>query len=141
VYAHVLGLEVEPAPSRLAGDVEVLGDLGLAVDRHAAAGQVDEVDAPAPAVDAQLDAAVDQPLAVQALADLRLVEQVHRPPLEHAGSDTALDVGAAASFQDDGLDAGQVQDLGEQQPRGAGAHDPDLGPRHHVVSPRPRAPS
>jgi hypothetical protein len=131
VHADVLGLEEELAAGRLAGGVEVLGDFGLAVDRHAAAGQGHEVDAPAATVNAEHDAVVDQALPVQALTDSSLVEQIHRPLLQDTGPDAAFDVRAAAALEDDALDAGQVQDLGEQQPRRAGAHDPDLRSRHH----------
>ena len=87
----------------------------------------DEVDAvPAP-VEAQLEAVVDQALAMQAVGQAGLVEQVDRALLEHAGAHARLDVLAAACLEDHGRDALSRQQVGQQQPGRAGAHDPDLG--------------
>ena len=88
---------------------------------------------PAP-VEAQLEAVVDEALAVQALGDAGLVEQVDGRLLEHAGAHARLDVLARARLEHDRLDALQVQQVGQQQPGRAGPHDPDLGVHHPPAS-------
>ena len=52
-----------------------------------------------------------------------------RDLLEHAGADAAEHVVAGLALEDDGVDAGLVQQLAEQQARRAGADDRDLGSR------------
>ena len=47
--------------------------------------------------------------------------------LEHAGADAAEHVFGAAPLEDHVVDAGLVQQRAEQQARGAGADDRDLG--------------
>ena len=83
-------------------------------------------DAVALAVEAELDAVMDETLALQALADARLDEQVDRALLEHARADALLDVVAAAALEDDRLDALAVEQVREHQPCGPGPDDADL---------------
>ena len=68
-------------------------------------GEVAQRDAVALAVELQLDAVVDEALALHALADAGRGEQVDRALLEHAGADALLDVLAAARLEHDRLDA------------------------------------
>ena len=77
----------------------------------------------------QLDPVVQQSFAMHARAEARLVEQVDRRLLEHAGADAAEHVFAAAALEDDVVDAGVVQQLAEEQARGTCADDRDLGAR------------
>ena len=106
---------------------QVARDLGLAVDHHRlAAGQIGEIDAMAAALEGELDPVMDKPLAVHALADLRLVEQGDRAHLEHAGADAAEHIVAAAALEHDVGDAVQMQKAREQQARRAGTDDGDL---------------
>ena len=86
------------------------------------------VDAVALAAPEHLEAAVHQPLAVHARADADLVQQIDADLLEHAGADAAEHVRARLALEDHGVDAGLGQQLAEQQARGAGADDRDLGP-------------
>ena len=83
-----------------AGD-QVLHHLLLAVDRDALADQLAEIDVVQRAVEAEMHAVVEQALALHALADAGLDQQVARPLLDQAGADAALDVVAAAVLQDD----------------------------------------
>ena len=125
---HDLGLEEQRLACCETGRDEILRDLGLAVDHDGlAAGQGLEVDAPAAAVDADVDAAVDEALAVHAGADAHLVQEVDRALLEHAGPDAALDMRAVVPLEHDRGDAGLVQELGQQEPGRARADDADLG--------------
>ena len=91
---------------------QVLDHFLLTVDRdRTPAGQRRKVDAVSLATEAQFDAAVNQALPAHALADARLVEQVHAALLEHAGAYAVLDVVATAVFDDDRLDAVPMQQM------------------------------
>jgi hypothetical protein len=65
-------------------------------------------------------------LAVHALADAGLVQEPDGALLEHAGTDTVLDVLTAAVLEHDRLDAGPVEQLRERQAGGPGPDDADL---------------
>jgi hypothetical protein len=112
---------------------EVARHLGLAVGRdHLAAGQPGHVDrVPGVAVD-QFDAVVHLAFARDAFAHARLAQQVHGDLLEDAGADAPEHIVGALPLDDDVVDAGFVQQLAEQQARGAGADDGNLG--SHGVS-------
>src|SRR6201991_3053614 len=71
----------------------------LAVDGDAAPDQVGEVDAVVATVEAQGDALVRHSLAVQALREPDLAQQLDRGVLQHARPHPALDVVAAARLQ------------------------------------------
>ena len=77
-------------------------------------------------VEAQVDAAVAQALAVHPLAHAGLAQHLDRALLQHAGADPRLHVLAAARLQDDRVDPVAVQQLPEQQPGRAGADDRHL---------------
>ena len=124
---HVVGVVDGAAAGRGAVVHQVARDLGLAVDHHPLAGQRVQVDAVAAAVEAQVEAVVRQAFGVQPRADAGFVQQVHRHLLQHAGADAAEHVVGAALLDDDVVDAGLVQQRAEQQARGAGADDGNLG--------------
>jgi hypothetical protein len=67
-----------------------------------------------------------QPLARQALVEADLMHDVDRCLLEHAGADPTLDIGAIAPLQHDAVDAGPMQQVGEEHSRRTCADDPDL---------------
>jgi hypothetical protein len=77
----------------------------------------------------EMNAAMHDPLAVHALADAEVAEEVDGSLLEHAGANPVLDVGTAAILEDHALDAGELEQARERQARRAGADDPDLGPQ------------
>ena len=132
VHADVVHLEQGPPAGREPEPDEILHQLLLPVDHdRAPAGQLGKVDAvPAP-VEAQLDAAMDEPFAAHALSRAALLEDVHRALLQHARAHAVLDVVPAPCLDDDRLDALEVQEMGEQQPGGSGADDGDLGVDPH----------
>jgi hypothetical protein len=92
VQADVLGLVDDRRAGGLVRVHQVVLDLGLAVDGDGLAGQRLEIDAPALAVEGQLDAVVDQPLAIEPRADADLVEQIDGALLEQAGADAGAQV-------------------------------------------------
>src|SRR5262249_57958778 len=62
-----------------------------------------------------------------------LDQEVARPLLNQTGADAALDIIAAAVFQDDAVHALEVEKMRQHQPGGPGTDDPDL--RAHLVLP------
>jgi hypothetical protein len=65
------------------------------------AGEIFEVNAMAPASEADLDAVVDQAFALHALADPHPVQQFHCAPFEDAGSNPLFAILTAAVFEYD----------------------------------------
>ena len=129
VQRHVLDLEQERRAGVEPRGDEVLHDLGLPVDDDAAPGQVGQRDPMALAVELELDAVVDDPLALHPLADARLDEEVGGALLEHAGADALLDVLAAAGLEHDRLDPLALEQPREHQAGRARADDADLRPQ------------
>ena len=86
------------------------------------------------AAEAQLDPAVDHPLAVQAVRDAGLRQHVDGALLEHARAHAVLDVLARAGLQHDAVDPLAPEQVGEQQAGGPGPDDADLGV--HQLPPR-----
>ena len=128
VRRHVLGVVDDHALQTVARLVQVLGQLGLAVHHHrAAAAVLVQIDPLHLAVVGDEEAFVDLAFAVHALAALRLAHQRGEAVLQHAGADAAEHVLAALPLQHDGVDALQVQQLRQQQPRRAAADDANLG--------------
>jgi len=99
----------------------------------ALSGMASLVDAVALAIEAHVEAVVRQALGVHALADASLVEQVDADLLQHTGADAREHVVAAALLEDDVVDARLVQQGAQDQARGSGADDRDLGT--HGLSP------
>ena len=127
VGGYVRRLVDDRAAHGVAGFVEVLGDLGLAVDADLVAGQIFQIDPVPHAPEREVQPAVPERFLLQPPGDLRLAEQVDHAAFEHARADAAHDIGPALAFQDHGLDAVQVQQLREQQPGRSAADDADLG--------------
>src|ERR1700722_9894643 len=75
------------------------------------------VDAMTRAAEGELDAMVEQALAVCALAGTDLIEQVHRSFFQQAGADAAKHVIRRLAFQDDVVDSVGVKQLSQQQSR------------------------
>jgi hypothetical protein len=113
---------------------QVLDDLGLCPDLDAAPAQVGEVHAVGSAVEAQFDAVVGDALAVHALAETAVAEEAGDAVFHDARALAGLDVGAVPRFQHHRLDAGQVQQVGEQEAGGPCSDDADACA--HQVSPR-----
>jgi hypothetical protein len=84
-------------------------------------------------VELDLDPVVDEALTLQPVADADVDEEVDRPLLEDAGANAVLDVVARPVLEDDRFDAFAMEQLGEREPCGACAHDPDL--RSHQAEP------
>ena len=76
----------------------------------------------------ELDAVMDEALAVQPLAGPGGGEEVDDPLLDDSGPDASLDVLATPVLDDDRVDALQMEQMTEREAGGAGSDDPDLRP-------------
>src|SRR5262245_21944902 len=122
MQAHVLDVEEDTPIRGEPGADEILDDLLLRVHRdRAAAGQAGKVDAMAAPAEAQFDAAMNESLSPHAFSRAAFAKQVRRRLLEHTGANALLDVLPAAIFENDRLDALQMQEVRKQQPRRPGA--------------------
>ena len=79
------------------------------------------------AVEGQLDAAVGEALAVEAVGEPEAAQQLDGRVLEHAGPDAVLDVLAVALLEHDAVDAPRREQVGEHEPGRTGADDRHLG--------------
>ncbi len=128
---HLLDLELDLAAAREPRRDQILHDLLLAVNRERApARELGERDAIAPLVEREQQPVVNQSLAVQALGQAQLVEQVDGALLEDAGAHALLHVGAAAAFEDHRRDPFALQQMREHQAGRAGPDDRDLSLGH-----------
>jgi hypothetical protein len=124
------GLEQHLPAGREPGRHQVFDHLLLPVHRDRATGEVGERDAVVLAVEAQRQPVVRQALAVHPLPQPDLAQQLGGGVLEHPGPYPLLDVVAAARLQHHRLDAGQVQQVRQQQAGRAGPDDPHLRSGH-----------
>src|SRR5205823_11502465 len=127
-HALRLDLETQLAAGRQAGRDQVLHHLLLAVDHDPPPGQVDEVDPVAAASELEVDALVDQALAIHPLPGAAPAQELDRALLEDAGPYPALDVLATAALQDDRLDPRPMQQVRQQQAGRPGADHAHLRP-------------
>ena len=127
VNADICRFPDNRAVSGQASGDQVLCHLGLAVDGDGLAGQFAEVDANAPAANGDLGAVMHQPFAVQAPGDACLFQQRNRSLLQHACANASLDIVERPRFQNDALDAMDLQQAGEQKPCRPGSDDAHLG--------------
>ena len=127
VQRGVGDLVVHDLPALVGGGHQVLLHLGLPVDPHRASGQVHEVQMVPLARPLEVDAAVLVTLALEALAEADLPQQVHGGLLEDAGPDPRRDVLLRPGLHDDRLDALAVEQVREQHPGRPGPDDGDLG--------------
>ena len=128
--AQVLGLEKNSGSGFESCRDEILHDLVLAVHGDGtAAGELAQGDAVTHAVELEVESLVDEPFAIHPVADAERAEQVDGSLLQHARANPPDDVVTAALFQDDGVDACQMEQVAKQKARRAGADDANLRPR------------
>ncbi len=90
---------------------QVFHHLLLAIDGHAFAHQLAEIDVVQRAAEAEMHAIVEHAFALHARADTGLDQEVARPLLDQAGADAALDMLAATALQYYGLDALEMEKM------------------------------
>jgi hypothetical protein len=135
VDADVVHFKVQLATGFQTSFDQIFQDFVLGIDEHGfATGKIFEIDAVAATEKLQFDAAVHESLGLEALADADLNEQVDGALFEDAGADAFFDVGAAFIFENDGVDAVEIQHVRKQEAGWPGAYDSDLGfYRHDAV--------
>ena len=122
----VARFEQDRSAGREARGDHVLDHLVLAVDHDRLAGEVGEVDVVAPAVEAQVDPAVNEPFAHHALAQARGVQEIDATVFEHARANAALAVRSRARLDDDRFDAGAMEQVRKHETGRAGPDDSNL---------------
>src|ERR1700733_10970885 len=84
--------------------------------------------------EAQFDAVVNQPFALETGAHTGVGEQVGSSLLEHSGADALFNVLAAASLDYNRFDSLQMEKMRQHQSRGARPDDPDLRAQAHLFA-------
>src|SRR5688572_26053046 len=127
VYRDLFALEIQRAEGGDSCIDEISHDLVLPVDRDGlSAREIGEIDPVALPLKAEVDPVVAKSAALDARANAHGHQQIDRTLLEHAGAHSVDDMIAAAVLDHHRVDAVQMQQLGEQQPRGTGTNDADL---------------
>ena len=85
------------------------------------------------AIDVDVDAPVMDSLALHARAGAHIDQKIGGPVLDQAGTQSVLDVLAAAVLDDDGVDPLHVQEPRQHQPSGPRTDDADLS-THGFIS-------
>ena len=131
VHRDVVHLEQERQPVVEPRGDQILDHLGLPVDDdRRAAGQLAHRDVVALAVELEIDAVVDDPLAVQPLADSRAASSRSTVPCSSTPARMRVSTYSRlrSSSTTDSIPA-RCEQPREGQPRRAGADDADLGAR------------
>ncbi len=130
MHAHVGASKWSGRPVASARLDQILHHFALAVDRdRPATRQLGHVDVVPLSSESEVEAVVAQAFAPEPRAHADLVQQIDRALFEHAGAHAFDHIVAVAVLEDDRIDALQVQQLPQQQPRRPGADDADLGAR------------
>ncbi|MCY1556702.1 hypothetical protein D9M68_934720 [compost metagenome] len=79
------------------------------------------------AIEADVDAVVDEAFGMKAGADLGAVHQVDGALLQDPCPDAAQDIVWALALEDDGVDAGEFEQASEHQARWPGADNDNIG--------------
>src|ERR1019366_3524025 len=115
VHSDIARLEEDRVTCRQPDRDQVFDDLLLPVHGDATtAGERAEVDAVVASAEPQLDAVVHEALTAHPRSDSGRVEKVRAGLLEHAGTNTVLDVPPCARLDDHRLDALEAQQMSEQ---------------------------
>ena len=128
-HGDVCDFEEERAAEGEALVDEIPDDFALGIDGDGAAGERGKIDAVRAAGEAQVDAVMHQTFALHSCAHAHFGKQIDGVLLEQAGADALLTIFAAAGFEDDGFDAGKMQQMREDESGGTGSDDADLGAR------------
>jgi hypothetical protein len=125
------------AASVEAGTDEVLNDFLLTVDgNRPTVRQFREGNTVTLTSEAQFNAMMDEPLALEPISNAHPLQQIDRTLLKHAGTDATLDVCPITRFKDDRVNARLPQQFREHQPsrtRPDNCHLCQLA--HHVHTP------
>ncbi len=107
---------------------QILHHFLLRIHRDGAAvGQLSHIDAVTASAEAEPYSFMPQSFPLQARANPGFDHQVHRALFQHTGPNTIFNVLAAAAFQNNRLNAVQVQQVGKHQAGRSGPDNTDLG--------------
>src|SRR5690606_19734490 len=126
VDRHVTDAEPDVPAVPGPGVGQVGEDVGLRVEPGGGAHEVPEVDAVAVPAEGQDDAVVALALAVHAVTDAAVGEEVDGALFQDAGAGRVLDLATGAQVDGDGLDPGAGQQMAEHKPGGTCPDHGDL---------------
>jgi hypothetical protein len=127
MYREVFNVEVQGFTRPEPGGYQVPDNFLLAIDHDGTTRQLFEVDPVTAPCEVQTDAVMKQPLLHHASTDTGGIQDVHALVFEHARTHAIFNVMPAFCLQHHRLDTALMQELGQQQPRGTGADDRNLG--------------
>src|SRR5580658_1262569 len=120
------GIEEYLCASLDPGANQILDEFVLAIHGDAAAArEFVHIDAMAAAIEPKFDTAMNQAFAPHAFPEARFIEQIHRALFENARTEPFLDVFAGAGFDDNRVDAFEVQQVGEDEASRSGSDNAD----------------
>ena len=121
------GLPQDLKSSRWRRIDQVPGQLGLAIDHHAFAGQGMNVDAHQSLAVGKVEAVMWQALGMHARAQAEPIQRFRRDLFQHAGPDARAHVSRGLSLEDDDVNALLAQQVAEHESGRAGTDDCYLG--------------
>ena len=111
VHRGVFDVEMDfPAVGQTTLD-KVGHDFFLVVNDDVFINQLAEIDVVCPPIERDIDAVVDHGLAFHTIANARLDQKLRHPMFHQARTDASLAIGAAAILNDDGVNAGEMQQV------------------------------
>ncbi len=118
MQADILRLENDLAAMIKAGSDQILGHLGLAVNHHGrTTGQFFDIHMLALAINTDIDAAMNDALALHAGINADPLHQADRPHFKNTGPNAPLDIGAVLALKDNAVNSLHMQQMRKQQPR------------------------
>src|SRR5580704_4306290 len=119
VHAHIGHLEQDLATVREPPLDEILDHLLLPINGDTFSHELAKVDVVQRSCEGEMHAIVEHAFAQHARARAGFDQKIARPLLDQSGTNAGFSILAAAILQDDGLDAGEMQQMREHQPRRA----------------------
>src|SRR5215468_1406325 len=122
-----MNLEINFSPCRQSRVDQISYDFCLRIDGDGApASQVVKVNAMIATLKTQCNSVVNEALTSQPVSHTHVRQQVNGVLLENAGAHPLLYIFASSRFQHDGLNALQVQEVRQYQPRRPCPNNPNL---------------
>src|SRR5215475_8471555 len=123
-----MNLEINFSPCGQSRVDQISYDFCLRIDGDGApASQVVKVNAMIATLKAQCNSVMNEALTPQPVSHTHVRQQVNGVLFENAGAHPLLYMFASSRFQHDGLNALQVQQVRQHQPRRPGANNSNLG--------------
>jgi hypothetical protein len=132
VHADIFGVEMQRPARREARFDQIVNDFVLAIDRDGPASRkFRHVDAVTDASEGEVDAVVSHAFPREPIAHADLVHQIDRSLFEHTRAHTFDDMLTTPVFDDDRVDALEVEEVPEHETSRPSAYDAHLSAGDH----------